>query len=67
MARRSVFFAVAAAICLVLVPLSDRELRWVPIATAVAYGLFAVLSSLDAISRARAPEWVTNGEEETDD
>jgi hypothetical protein len=53
MDRRGVFFAGAAFVCAVLVPATDSELRWVPIAMAFAYAVLAVLSFLDAWSRRR--------------
>ena len=51
--RRSLFFAGAASVCLVLIPLSDRELRWVPIVVAATYAVLTVLSFLDWRSRVR--------------
>jgi hypothetical protein len=54
--RRSVFFAIAAVVCAALVPLSEPDLRWVPEAVAVTYVVFAILSALDAWSRARPDE-----------
>jgi hypothetical protein len=51
--RRSLFFVVAAIACVVLIPLSDADLRWVPIVVAITYAVLAVLSYLDWSSRTR--------------
>lgn len=51
--RRSLFFIGAALVCVALVPLSEPDLRWVPIAVSVTYVMLAVLSFLDWRSRAR--------------
>jgi hypothetical protein len=51
MDRRVAFFVLASAVCLVLTPLADPEHRWVAIATAVLYGVLAVLAALDWWSR----------------
>ena len=51
--RRSRFFAGAALVCVVLIPLSDASLRWVPIIVSIIYVVLAVLSFLDWRSRAR--------------
>jgi predicted Na+-dependent transporter len=63
--RRSAFFLVAAVLAAVMVPLSERDLRWVPEAVAVTYVVLAVLSFLDFESRRRgslrraATQWRT--------
>ena len=49
--RRAVFFIVAAAMCGVLIPATDGELRWVPVTMAIAYAVLAALSYLDFRSR----------------
>jgi len=51
--RRSLFFAGAAVVSVALEPLSDPDLRWVPIAVSITYVVLAVLSFLDWSSRAR--------------
>jgi hypothetical protein len=51
--RRSRFFAGASLVCVVLIPLSDASLRWVPILVSIVYAVLAVLSFLDFRSRAR--------------
>jgi hypothetical protein len=53
MDRRSRFFAGAALVCVVLIPVSDASLRWVPIIVSIAYAVLAVLSFLDWRSRVR--------------
>jgi hypothetical protein len=47
MDRRAIFFLGAAAICAVLIPETDAELRWVPTALAVVYVVLAAASYLD--------------------
>gem|GEM_PF-7132881 len=51
--RRVAIFVLFAVVCAVLVPLTDRQFRWVPIATSLAYVVFAVVAAIDARSRAR--------------
>jgi hypothetical protein len=51
MDRRAVFFVGAAFACALLVPVTDNEFRWVPIATAIVYIVLALASFLDARSR----------------
>ena len=51
MDRRAVFFIGAAITCALLIPITDNEYRWVPIATAIVYVVLAVASYLDARSR----------------
>jgi hypothetical protein len=53
MDRRSVFFLGSALVCVALIPLSEPDLRWVPIAVSITYVVLAVLSFLDWRSRAR--------------
>jgi hypothetical protein len=54
MDRRAGVFLIFAAMCLVLVPITDDEYRWVPIVTAVTYVVLAAASLLDARSRKRS-------------
>jgi hypothetical protein len=56
MDRRAVFFLVAAGLCAVLIPATDSELRWVPMAMSIAYAVLAVLSYLDARARHQPPD-----------
>ncbi len=51
--RRSAFFLVAAVVCVGMIPLSERDLRWVPEILAATYVVLAVLSFLDYESRRR--------------
>ena len=53
MDRRGAFFLFAAAVCGALSPATEEDIRWIPIAMAVAYVALAVLSILDAWSRHR--------------
>ncbi len=53
MNRRVGFFAIAAAICFVLVPVLDTKFQWVPEATGAVYVVLAVLAALDALGRRR--------------
>jgi hypothetical protein len=54
MDRRAAVFLIFAAMCALLVPVTDDEFRWVPIATAVTYVVLALASVLDARSRNRS-------------
>jgi hypothetical protein len=52
MDRRAIFFLGAAAVCLLLVPLSDGY-AWVATATGIVYLLLSLGSWLDTRSRRR--------------
>jgi hypothetical protein len=54
MDRRAAVFLVFALMCASLVPVTDDEFRWVPLATAIVYVLLAIASVLDARSRKRS-------------
>ena len=45
--RRAIFFLGAAAVSAVLVPVTDKSLRWVPAWTAVIFVVLALASYLD--------------------
>lgn len=49
--RRAVFFFGSAVICALLVFPTEADLRWLPIALAIAYVLMAAASYLDYRSR----------------
>jgi hypothetical protein len=51
--RRSLFFLVAAVVAVLMAPLSEPDLRWVPEVVAVTYVVLALLSFLDYESRRR--------------
>jgi hypothetical protein len=51
--QRAIFFLVAGLICLVLVPVTPSDLRWVPEVLTVAYVILSLLSWLDARSTRR--------------
>jgi len=51
MDRRAVFFIGAAIACALLIPVTDNDYRWVPVATAIVYIVLALASFLDAWSR----------------
>jgi hypothetical protein len=53
--RRARFFLVAAVAAGLLVPVADREHRWVAAVVAVAYVVLAAGSWLDNRSRAKVP------------
>jgi hypothetical protein len=55
MDRRAVFFLGAAVVCALLIPVTEGEHRWVPIALAVVYVLLALASWADARGRHAAP------------
>jgi uncharacterized membrane protein YqjE len=54
MDRRAGVFLVSALMCVLLVPVTDNEFRWVPIVTAAVYVVLALASTLDARSRNRS-------------
>ena len=49
--RRAVLFAIAAVVCVVLVPATPSELEWVGLVTAVWFAILSVASLFDDISR----------------
>jgi len=51
MDRRALFFALSAVVCTAVAPATEADIRWIPIAMAVAYAVLSVLSFLDAWSR----------------
>jgi hypothetical protein len=51
MDRRAVFFAIAAAVCFVLVPVADARFRNLTTGVGVTYVLLAIASALDHRSR----------------
>jgi hypothetical protein len=53
--RRARFFAVAALVAALLVPVADPEHRWVAVVLAIAYVVLATTSWLDNRSRAKVP------------
>jgi hypothetical protein len=54
--RRITFFLAAAVVCALMTPLAPGELRWVPIATAVAYAVLAMLVTLESLSVRSQPD-----------
>jgi hypothetical protein len=52
--RRVTFFAVAALVCLLLVPVLDPKFQWVPKALAAVYAVLTLLAAADALSRRRS-------------
>ena len=59
MDRRAAFFLGAAFICAILIPVTEQEQRWVPVALAVLYVLLAIASFADRrtklLSRSHGP------------
>jgi hypothetical protein len=53
MDRRAVFFLGAAVVCALLIPVTDGEHRWVPIALAIVYVLLSLASWADNRGRRR--------------
>ncbi len=53
MDRRATFFALAAVVCALLIPVSEAEVRWVAELTAAVYVVLALASFLDFRSRRR--------------
>jgi hypothetical protein len=54
MDRRAMFFVLAAIVCAALIPVTDDDFRWVPLATSIVYVILAIASLLDARSRRRS-------------
>ena len=55
MDRRALFFLMAAVVVALLIPLTDREIRWVPTGLAALYVVLALGSYLDRRSRQSPP------------
>lgn len=53
MDRRGLFFLVAAALCAVLIPVADADLRYVPEWLTAIYVVLAAASFLDDAGRKR--------------
>jgi hypothetical protein len=51
MDRRAVFFAGAALVCALLIPVTEGDYRWVPVSLTVVYLLLALGSWADRRSR----------------
>ena len=51
MDRRAIFFLLSAVLCAVLIPITPKELRNVPLWTIAILVVLALLSMLDAYSR----------------
>jgi hypothetical protein len=47
------FFTLAALVCWVLIPVTDAQFRWVPLATGCLYIVLAAAFLLEEISRMR--------------
>ena len=54
MDRRAVFLLGAAVVCVVLIPITEPDNRWVPIALSIVYTLLSLASWADARGRRRA-------------
>ena len=53
MNRRVGFFAIAAVVCFLLVPVVDRKFQWVPEGVAAVYVLLTLLALADLAGRRR--------------
>jgi hypothetical protein len=53
MDRRALFFLGAAVVCALLIPVTDGEHRWVPVALSIAYVLLSLASWADNRGRQR--------------
>ena len=53
MNRRIGFFAIAAVVCFLLMPVVDRKFLWVPRAVGCLYVLLTLLAAADALGRRR--------------
>jgi hypothetical protein len=54
--RRPVFFAIVAMVCLVLLPVTPSEFRWVNIAMAGLAAFWAVALAIEDLSHTRRDE-----------
>ena len=54
MNRRVGFFATAAIVCFLLVPVLDEKYKWVPKAVGVLYILLTLAATLEVLSRRRS-------------
>ncbi len=53
MNRRVAFFAIAAVVCFLLVPVVEAKVRWVPASVAGLYAVLTVLALADSLGRRR--------------
>ena len=53
MDRRAIFFAGAAVVCAILVPVTEKQQRWVPAVLVIVYLGLAVASWADKRTRTR--------------
>jgi hypothetical protein len=53
MDRRAVFFLGAAIVCALLIPVTEGEDGWVPVALSIVYALLSLASWADTHSRRR--------------
>jgi hypothetical protein len=54
MDRRAVFFFAAAVVCALLIPVTEQQQRWVPVALSLLYIVLALASWADRRGRVRA-------------
>ena len=53
MNRRVAFFAIAATVCFLLVPVLDEKYKWVPKAVGILYVLLTLAATAEVVSRRR--------------
>ena len=51
MNRRVGFFAIAALVCFLLMPVVEEKVRWVPAAIGALYAVLTLLALLDLVGR----------------
>ena len=51
MSKRVQFFVLAGFVCAALTPVAEDDVRFVPVALAIVYGVLALLSALDDAGR----------------
>ena len=56
LATRHGFFTLAALVCWALVPVTDRQFRWVAFGTGALYIVLALLFLAEEIARSRGPK-----------
>lgn len=53
MGRRTILFAVSAILAAAMIPLSDDDLRYVPVVVTITYLVLFVISGLESLAHRR--------------
>jgi len=53
MGRRTILFAVSAALAAAMIPVAEDDMRYVPIAVTIAYLVLFVISGMESLAHRR--------------